>query len=201
MPSHCHTLDIVLGFGEFLFLGSSQSSRQTDIHDLDECELQIPRVDTGARASRPGLKESENQDASWHWKGKLEFSGQTSSEGSQGRDASKGRQCGRRGPLWTLRWYRQWSSEQGFMFRWCWVWEHRLLKSQLSHYSLCELCALQFPYLKSGDDKRTSCVAEIDKNVCTAYVVGTEWKNYILGNGKDKREQCWTRCSMRKIHF
>ena len=91
-----------------------------------ECELQIPRVDTGARASRPGLKESENQDASWHWKGKLEFSGQTSSEGSQGRDASKGRQCGRRGPLWTLRWYRQWSSEQGFMFRWCWVWEHRL---------------------------------------------------------------------------
>lgn len=126
MPSHCHTLDIVLGFGEFLFLGSSQSSRQTDIHDLDECELQIPRVDTGARASRPGLKESENQDASWHWKGKLEFSGQTSSEGSQGRDASKGRQCGRRGPLWTLRWYRQWSSEQGFMFRWCWVWEHRL---------------------------------------------------------------------------
>lgn len=49
-----------------------------------------------------------------------------------------------------------------------------LLKSQLSHYSLCELCALQFPYLKSGDDKRTSCVAEIDKNVCTAYVVDTE---------------------------
>lgn len=42
-------------------MGSSQSSRQADIHDLDKTELQIPRVLTGARASRPGPKNQKTR--------------------------------------------------------------------------------------------------------------------------------------------